>query len=164
MPQSTRLIHPIPPIYNATSRVLILGSFPSPASRTRGYNYAHPRNRFWPILATLFHEPPITNHRAFVLRHHLALWDVIAQCDIIGASDASIKKVIPNNIAALLPHTNIVHIFTTGTTAATLYRRHLSPSIALPVTHLPSPSPANAKMSLTDLISAYQPILTALAT
>ena len=99
MAQAQRIEHTIPPTYDEHSRVLVLGSMPSPKSRESGYNYGHARNRFWTVLATLADEPvPTTNERKrdFCLRHHIALWDVLAECEIEGASDARIRNAKPN--------------------------------------------------------------------
>ena len=96
--------HSIPPTFDEHSRVLVLGSMPSPRSRAEGFNYGHPRNRFWQVLATLADEPlPLGTEarRAFCLRHHIALWDVLASCDIEGASDASIANAVPNRLSLI---------------------------------------------------------------
>ena len=100
MAQARHIIHSIPPTYDERSRVLVLGSMPSPASREAGFNYGHPRNRFWNVMAALAKEPaPNTTERRrdFCLRHHIALWDVLAECDIEGASDASIRNPNPTH-------------------------------------------------------------------
>ena len=96
----SRIVHPIPPVFDERSRVLVLGSMPSPASRDSGFNYGHPQNRFWRVMAQLADEPVPTDNdwkRDFCLRHHIALWDVLAECDIEGASDASIRNARPND-------------------------------------------------------------------
>ena len=121
-----RVIHEIPPIFNEYSRVLILGTFPSPKSREFGFFYGHPQNRFWRILAALFDEPlpeTIDEKKDLLLRHNIALCDVIAQCTIEGASDASIRNVQPNNLSRILDAAPIQAIFTTGTKAGELYHR-----------------------------------------
>lgn len=152
----------IPPVLDGHSAVLILGTMPSPKSREAGFYYAHPQNRFWSVLAELFdeHVPEATEERrAFALRHHIALWDVLAQCDIRGASDAAIKNPVPNDIAALLCGSNIRAVFTAGKTAARLYKRFCEPAGCPPAIELPSTSPANARMRLSDLTEAYKVIL-----
>ena len=88
-------VHTIDPIYNSESRILILGSFPSVKSREIGFFYGHPQNRFWCVLAELFSEEKpetVDDKKAFLLRHRIALWDVIGSCEIKGSSDISIKK------------------------------------------------------------------------
>ena len=95
MAEYTPVFHNIPPLWAPDSRVLILGSFPSPKSRQQGFFYGHPRNRFWPVLAAVYGEAPpgtVEEKRALALRHHLALWDTVASCEIIGASDAAIRR------------------------------------------------------------------------
>ena len=97
----------LPPLYGARAKALILGSFPSPKSREQGFFYGHPQNRFWPLMASLTGEPvpdwqDIEAKKAVILKHGLAVWDTIGACDIRGASDASIRNVEPNDVAALI--------------------------------------------------------------
>ena len=156
-------VHTIPPIYDKDSRILILGSFPSVHSREVGFYYGHPQNRFWRILSALFEEElPEDNEarRAFLLRHHIALWDVIASCEITGSSDSSIKNAVPNDLRPLLNATQISHVYTNGGTAHRLYTRHLYPTLGIPATPLPSGSPANAAWSLERLVEAWRVIRT----
>lgn len=152
--------HSFEPVYDSRSRVLILGTIPSPASRENGFYYSHPRNRFWPVIAALFDEPvPATaeEKRALCLRHRIALWDVLSRCMIDGAADSSIRRPEVNDIASLLAGSSISAVFTTGATASALYRRHFS-SLKVRHIHLPSTSPANARTDLEALIAAYGPI------
>ena len=167
----THVTHGFGPVWDDRSRALILGSIPSPSSRVAGFYYMFPRNRFWPVLAALFDQPvpePDPAVRAeFALKHGIALWDVIQECDIHGASDASITNVVPTDIAGLLDRAPIGTIFTTGRKAGQLYRRYCLSSLQEKgyrptMINLPSTSPANAAMSLADLIKAYQPIRKAL--
>ena len=168
---ATHVTHGFGPVWDERSRVLILGSIPSPSSREAGFYYMFPRNRFWPVLAALFDQPvpepdPAVRAR-FALNHYIALWDVIQECDIHGASDASITNVVPTDIASLLDRAPIGTIFTTGRKAGQLYRRYCLPNLQekghrMAMINLPSTSPANAAMSLADLIKAYQPIRKAL--
>lgn len=154
--------HPFQPVYDANSHTLILGSMASPMSRKNGFYYGHPQNRFFPALARVFdEETPRTNgeRRAFVLRHGLALWDVVQSCDIVGASDASIQNAVPNDIPSLLRQTRITRVFATGQTAARLYRTLLETRAGLPCATLPSPSPANCRMPMEQLVSAYRALL-----
>ena len=153
------LTHSIPPTYDEHSRVLVLGSFPSPKSRSGGYNYGHPQNRFWRVLAQLAGEDlPTTNEqkRAFCLRHGIALWDVVAECDIRGASDTSIKNARPNQLSLITHHAPIEAVFCTGAKAHELYRRlGCEEECGLPATRLPSTSPANAACTMERLLEAY---------
>ncbi len=157
-----REMHTIPPCYDARSRVLILGSFPSPKSRAAGFYYGHPQNRFWRVLSALFCAPlPGTNaeKRALLAAHHIALWDVLASCEIRGAADASIRAEIPNDIRGILQQCPIRAVFTTGGTATRLYRKHILPVAGRDAIPLPSTSPANCAMSFDALIAQYAAIL-----
>lgn len=162
--KTERVIHPLDPIVDTDSRVLILGSLPSPRSREQKMYYGNLRNRFWAVLAALWNEPLPTDNDAkiaFCYTHHVALWDVIHSCQIHGASDASIKDVEPNDVAALLKQAPITTIFTTGGAAQRLYHRYLERSCGMKAVALPSTSPANARYRLDDLIAAYRPVRSA---
>ena len=159
--KATTVRHPLEAVFNSESRVLVLGTMPSPKSRETGFYYNHPQNRFWKVMAALFDEPiPKTNDekRALALRHGIALWDVLAECTIEGASDGSIADCVPNNIGAILAKASIEAIFCTGAKAAELYAKYCEPQTGMKATRLPSTSPANAAVSLEQLIEAYQPI------
>lgn len=154
--------HPLEPVFDARSRVLILGTMPSPASRAGAFYYLHPQNRFWPVLAALLNEEtPMGNdaRRAFALRHGIALWDVLARCSIEGAGDASIRDPVGNDIAGLLRQAPIRAVFTTGQTAGRLYHRLCEPAAGLPAVVLPSPSPANCAMRFASLVERYRVLL-----
>ncbi len=156
--QATRVVHEIEPVFDGRSRVLLLGTMPSPKSREAGFFYGHPQNRFWRVLAALFDEPvPRTTDekRDLLLRRGIALWDVLASCEIEGASDASIRDAKPNDVARIFEQADIRGVFCTGTKAGELYRKLIEPTLGMPCTALPSTSPANAKMRLADLIEAY---------
>jgi len=153
--------HTLEPFYDKNSRVLILGSFPSPLSRETGFYYGHPRNRFWQVLAQVFQEPIPQNHeekKALLRKYHIALWDVLEQCDIIGASDSSIKNPVANDIRLILEHAPIEAIFTTGTKAGKLYQKYIFPMTQVQCKILPSTSPANAACSLEHLVEEYRVI------
>lgn len=152
---------PLPAAFDAGSRVLLLGSLPSPASRELGYHYANPHNRFWRVLAALWDEPVPRGGdacRLFLTCHHLALHDVLQSARIRGAADASIEDPVPNDLAPLLAASQITHVFCTGSVAARLYARHIEPTIGIACTRLPSTSPANASWSLERLVAAYEPV------
>ena len=146
--------HTILPFYKKDSKVLILGSFPSRKSREEGFYYAHPRNRFWPVLSSIFEEE-IKDKKAFLEKHHIALYDVCASCEIKGSSDASIKEVIPNDLNEILASSKIKIIILNGKTASNLYKK-LFKEIKTPIITLPSTSPANASYSLSSLIEQYR--------
>ena len=158
---SDRVNHEIPPVYDGTSRVLILGSFPSVKSREGHFFYHHPQNRFWRLLAALFGEEPpasIEEKRAFLLRNHLAVWDVIASCEITGSSDSSIKNVVPNDLNRILDAADIRQIFCNGATSFNLYKKYCLPATNREAVKLPSTSPANAAFSLERLASLWAPV------
>lgn len=155
------LTHPIPPTYNKTSKILILGSFPSVLSRKNGYFYGHPKNRFWTVLAKLFEEEkPSTNEEkeAFLLRNHIAVWDVIASCDIKGSADSTIENVKVNEIEKLLRETEISKIFVNGKKAEELYQKYVEEKTGKKAIYLPSTSPANAVWSIEKLVQAWEMI------
>lgn len=155
---ATTVTHEIQPVFDSRSRVLLLGTMPSRASREQGFYYGHPQNRFWRVLAAIFDEPAprtIEEKRDMLLRHHIALWDVLASCEIEGASDASIRDAQPNDLARIFDAADIHAVFATGTKAGELYRKLIEPTLGVPCTTLPSTSPANAKMKLADLVGAY---------
>lgn len=155
----TRVVHPLPAVVDPQSRVLLLGTMPSPQSRAQGYHYGNPHNRFWRVIAGLWDEevpPTIEGKREQLLRHHLALDDVLLSCTIEGASDASIRDPVPNDLSRVLEVAPIERVFCTGSAAARLYARYVEPITGMPATRLPSTSPANARWHLDDLIEAYQ--------
>ena len=142
------------PVYNAESRVLILGTFPSPASRSAGFYYGHPQNRFWRLMAAVLNcTCPVTveEKRRMLLDHQIALWDVLLDCDIQGAADASIKNGVPNDLPQLLKKCDIQAIFANGGTAARLYETYWGGKIERPFYRMPSTSPANAAYRLDRL-------------
>lgn len=157
-----KIVHPLDPVFDERSRVLVLGSMPSPKSREVGFYYGHPQNRFWRVLSELFDEPVAdTNERRRdqLLRHHIALWDVLASCEIEGASDASISNAVPNDLSVILEHAPVEAVFCTGAKAAELYTRHIEPRTGIACTKLPSTSPANAGTGLRELVEAYGALL-----
>lgn len=153
------VIHPIAPVYDENSKVLILGSFPSVKSREVCFFYGHPQNRFWKLLASIYEEDvPVTveEKRAFLLRHSIAVWDVIKSCDITGSSDASIKNVVPNDLSIILSTANIRNIYVNGQTAYKYYEKKYSKQlIKREAICLPSTSPANAAWDMDRLKSEW---------
>lgn len=119
------VIHEIGPVWNTESRILFLGTMPSPASRLAGFYYMHPRNRFWPVMEKIFSVtlPSVNEQRTFLLQNNIALWDVLCGCDIDGAQDSSIKNAVPNNFTQILNESKISRIFCTGKTALLLYEK-----------------------------------------
>lgn len=154
--------HPIRPVYNKNSRILILGSFPSVKSREANFFYGHPQNRFWKVLATVFEtEVPVTvdEKREFLLAHGVAVWDVIKSCDIVGSSDSSIKNVVPNDLREILNNADIRQIFVNGKTAEQYYKKYIEKEIGRKATCLPSTSPANAAWNVEKLVVEWKQIL-----
>ena len=124
-----RIVHPISPLYNKDSKLLILGSFPSVKSREGEFFYHHPQNRFWKVISLVFEEPlPITieQKRNLLINHGIAVWDVIQSCEITGSADSSIKNVIPNDLSVILNTADIRRIFTNGGTATRLYKKYIN--------------------------------------
>ena len=153
---SERVLHEIAPVFDERSQVLILGTMPSPKSREAGFYYMHPQNRFWRMLSEVLGEPlppSAKERREMCLRHNIALWDVLASCDIDGASDSSITNAVPNDIAGLLNKCPITAVFTTGKKAHALYRRFF-PDLMSDVC-LPSTSPANRTISEDKMLEEY---------
>lgn len=153
----------IPPFINSDSKILILGSLPSVASREYGFFYAHPQNRFFKVLAKVFGEEEaktIEERKRFLLRNRVALYDVIFACDIYGSSDATIDNVEPINLKVILEqYPNIKKVYTTGKKAKELYDKYLFPQTGVFAIGLPSTSPANAAMNLEKLVETYKVIL-----
>jgi len=150
--------HPFEPLYDKGSRILILGSFPSVKSRENKFFYGHPQNRFWKIISNIYGEQvpeTVDDKKRLILNNNLALWDVIAQCEIEGSSDASIKNVKPNDIASVLENSSIQRIIVNGKTAEKLYIRHVEAKTKIKAEVLPSTSPANAVWSLDRLIEIW---------
>ena len=155
------VVHPIPPVYDADSRVLILGSFPSVKSREEAFFYGHPQNRFWRVLAAVYEEAvpqTVEEKKAFLLRNRIALWDVIASCEIEGSADSSIKGVVANDVSRILDVAEIQEIYVNGKAAETYYHRHLRQKLGRDAVCLPSTSPANAAWTLERLIAQWRKI------
>ena len=153
------IIHPIEPVYDKNSKILILGSFPSVKSREQGFFYGHPQNRFWKVLAGVFEcEVPITveDKKRFLIENNVALWDVIHSCEIEGSADSSIKNAVPNDINKIIENSSIKAIFTNGKTADKLYKKYIENEIGIEAICLPSTSPANATWSLERLIDFWK--------
>ena len=150
--------HTIPPVYDANSRILVLGSFPSVKSREQQFFYGHKQNRFWKVLAGVLEEPvpgSIEEKKIFLLKHRIALWDVIASCTIEGSSDSTIKNVVPNDLSGILSAADISRIFCNGGASFQYYKKYQEPRTGRAAVRLPSTSPANAAWSLDRLIREW---------
>lgn len=150
--------HPFPPLYDKNSKILILGSFPSVKSREQNFFYGHPQNRFWKVVASVMNADvpqSIDEKSVFLHSNHIALWDVIASCDITGSSDSSIKNVTANDLTEILNRADIKQIFVNGKTAEKYYNKYIQSDIKRNAVCLPSTSPANAAWSLERLTEAW---------
>lgn len=151
-------VHPIAPVFDKDSKVLILGSFPSVRSREEGFFYGHPQNRFWKVTSQIFGEElPVTidEKKAFLIRNHIALWDVIGSCEIDGSSDSSIRDVTVNDLSVILGTADIRAIFLNGKKAEQYYLKYIFPILKRDAVCLPSTSPANAAWNLEKLITVW---------
>lgn len=154
--------HPIPPLYDGDSRILILGSFPSVKSREGQFFYHHPQNRFWSVLAAVLSEDTpdtIEEKTAFLYRNHIALWDVIGSCEISGSSDSSIRQVVPNDLSEIFTTASIQAVFCNGGTSYQNYRKYTQAKTGFEAIQLPSTSPANAAWSLERLTRSWSVLL-----
>ena len=153
--------HPFGPLYNENSKVLILGSFPSVKSREENFFYGHPQNRFWKVLSQVLGQKTpqtIEEKREFLLENSIALWDVIASCEITGSSDSSIKDVTANDISVILDSTHIKKIYVNGKTAEKYFNKYIKSKIGRAAVCLPSTSPANAAWNAERLVCAWKVI------
>ena len=156
------LTHTFEPVYNADSEILIIGTFPPVKSRQQHFYYGHPQSRFWKVLAAVTGDvlpTTIEEKKAFLLRNHIAVWDVIKSCSIIGSSDSSIKNVTPTDLKQILDHCQIRQIYANGITAGALYKKYQQPLTERDILVLPSTSPANAAWSLDRLYEKWSEIL-----
>ncbi len=162
MAQAQKQLHPIPPLFDGDSRVLILGSFPSVKSREAMFFYGHPQNRFWQVIAALIGAPQprtVEEKKELILSHHFALWDCIGSCTIVGSSDSSIRDVAANDIRIITNNAPIERIYCNGATSMKYFSRYIAPQSGFSARQLPSTSPANAAWSLDRLIEAWRVIL-----
>jgi len=161
MSQTNQIVHPIPPLYDSYSRVLILGSFPSVKSREAMFFYGHPQNRFWPLMAELFGEDvPMTveDKKSLVLRNHIALWDSIHSCTITGSSDSSVRDVVPNDLSVILDNSRVEAVFCNGALSYKMYMKYIYPESRIEAVKLPSTSPANAAFSIEKLANEWSAV------
>ncbi len=158
------IVHPIAPVYDENSKILILGSFPSVKSREYGFFYGYPQNRFWRVLANVCgaETPESIDEKKKLLRENgVALWDVIGECDISGSADSSIRNAVPNDVGIILRKARIKAVFVNGKTAEKLYAKHLEKATKIKAVYLPSTSPANAAWSVERLCEYWRGALKA---
>lgn len=162
MQEYQNIHHTFEPVYDENSRILILGSFPSVKSRENHFYYGHPQNRFWKVLASILEEAvpeTIEEKKAMLLNHHIAIWDVIESCTILGSSDTSIKDVVVNDFTEILQNSKIEKIFVNGTKAYELYHKYAEKKTGIKAVRLPSTSPANAARKLDGLCQTWRELL-----
>ena len=155
------IVHPFPPLYDDDSEILILGSLPSVKSREQMFFYGHPQNRFWKVMSRVLGEelPTTIDEKKIMLHaHHIALWDTIYSCDIIGSSDSSIKNVVVNDLNKIIDTCDIKQIFCNGGKSFELYKKYCEKNTNLKAIKLPSTSPANARFSLEKLVEDWKVI------
>lgn len=153
------ILHNIPPVWDENSKILILGSFPSVKSRSTQFFYGHAQNRFWRLLSSLLGEGvpgSIEDKKKLLLKYHIALWDVVKSCDIVGSSDSTIKNVTPNDLSQIINGSRVRKIFTNGQTAYKLYNKYIFPITSIEAHPLPSTSPANAAYNMERLIDEWK--------
>lgn len=162
MTQYTYVEHTFEPVYDEHSQILILGTFPSVKSRENQFYYGHPQNRFWKVIAKVTKEAvpvSIEEKRELLLRNHIAIWDVIHSCRIVGSSDSSIQNVVVNDFTRILENTEIEKIYANGGKAFELYKKYAFEKTGRDIIKLPSTSPANAGWSLERLCEEWKQIL-----
>lgn len=155
--------HELEPVYDRNSKILVLGTMPSPKSREYGFYYSHPQNRLWKVLSGVFNDAvpdTVEEKEDFLHEHNIAMWDVLRSCSIKGADDSSIGNPKPNDIGLVLSAAEIRAVFTTGRKATELYHKLCYPSTGRPSIYLPSTSPANCRnCTYESLVEAYRVIL-----
>ena len=154
--------HPLLPVYDKCSKILILGTMPSPKSRENGFYYSHPQNKFWRIICELLNYPLVSTpdeKKALLLKSNIALWDVLKSCNIVGADDSSIKNPKVNDINIILNNANIKAVFTTGAKSTALYKKYIYPETNVSSIYLPSTSPANCRIPYEKIKDEYKVIL-----
>ncbi len=156
-------IHGFEPFYGPNSEVLVLGSFPSVKSRKVDFYYGNRQNRFWKMLYGYFGvelREDIPSKKDFLIRRGIALWDVVAECEIDGSADASIRNYRVADISALLSVVPVRLILLNGALTHKLFCEHFR-GIELPFLRMPSTSPANPRFDAAiwyaalDTVFAY---------
>ena len=158
------IIHPFEPLFDENAEILILGSLPSVKSREQGFFYGHKQNRFWRLMARLYGEAEpayddIEAKKAIILNNHIALWDSIYSCDIIGSSDSSIKNVVPTDLKRVVEQSHVRRVYCNGSTSGKYYEKYHEARLGIRAVTLPSTSPANAAWTLERLTEAWSVVL-----
>ena len=150
--------YPFLPLYNKDSKILILCSFPSVKSREQMFFYGHPQNRFWKVISSVFNcdeVETIEEKKQFLYKNGIALWDVIASCEITRSSDSSIRNVVVNDLSKILNEADIRQIFVNGKTAEKYFKKYTKSQINRDAVCLPSTSPENAAWSVNQLVEKW---------
>ena len=156
------IVHPIPPLFDNDSQILILGSFPSVKSREECFFYGHPQNRFWKVIARVLNEKtPVTIQEKtdMMLKHRIAVWDVIHSCEIEGSADSTIRNVVANDLSVILENADIKQIYVNGKKAEAMYKKYTEKQTGIKAIVLPSTSPANAAWNEDRLFDEWKKIL-----
>ena len=156
------LKHTFDPVFDAESKILILGSFPSVKSRENNFFYGHPQNRFWKVMANVLDwnvPTTIEEKREMLLNNYVAVWDVIASCSILGSSDTSIKDVVVNDFSRILENSKVERVYVNGGKAYELYHKYAEKVTRIKAVKLPSTSPANAAWSIEKLTKTWKEII-----
>lgn len=152
------------PIVDSNSRILLLGTMPSEESLRKQEYYGHKSNQFWKIIFALYNKPLTSEYRervALLLEKGIALWDVLSSCEGSGSADSNIKKELSNDFTLFFTQNpQISHIFFTSKKAEEFFRKYVdTQQLSLRCTTLPSPSPANARMSFDEKLKQWKAIL-----
>ena len=138
-------ISSFPPIIDAQSEILILGSIPGVKSLEKQQYYAHPQNKFWKIIFELLNEDFTDDYIQrieTIKKHHIALWDVIDSCERKGSLDSEIRNEEANQIEELLEkYPNIKAIFCNGGKSYKNLQKVLGKNFRIPIFLMPSTSP-----------------------
>lgn len=159
MTEYTFVEHTFEPVYDEYSRILILGTLPSVKSRENQFYYGHPQNRFWKVIANITNEgipQTIEEKKELLFRNHIAIWDVIHSCRIMGSGDSSIRDVVVNDFAEILKNAPIEQIYANGGKAYELYQKYAFSQTGREIIKLPSSSPANAGYGLERLCEEWR--------
>ncbi|NLM00391.1 MAG: DNA-deoxyinosine glycosylase [Treponema sp.] len=158
------IIHPFEPVFDSNSKVLILGTMPCLVSRKNNFYYANPHNRFWQVLSAVFDESlpyTVEDKKQFVLKHGIALWDILQSCEMSGADETTIKKPVANDLTKILTGSNIKIIYVVGDKAFKFYKKYCQKQTLIPAIKLPSTSTANqGRFPLNVLIDKYMVLKT----
>ncbi len=155
-----------PAIANKKSRLLILGSMPGVKSLEQQQYYAHPSNVFWKIISELFNvelDADYESRLKTILKHRIALWDVVKSCQRPGSLDSSIihSSIIMNDFKKFfIEHPMVQSVLFNGKKSEQLFRKYIFPELgkqqSLKLHGLPSTSPAHAGMTYRQKLDKWK--------